>query len=203
MERTWLTFSLLVNTLCIIVYVTNKSWTWTWTGLSGEMHAGQCHATIFPDFSPATARQEEKALFLVLRTMTALGLQPFLAYPAVIKLQLTIKLVVSREVSTLFGSGGFYQLPVTEEGICCSSTRQREGGAPLSSASGKGLMAGIEEMPAARKKMVREGYGCLLDLFSSCVLGVSCCHWSMDTCKPGFILLATNWLLCWSRFVSS
>ncbi len=23
--------SLLVNTLCIIVYVTNKSWTWTWT----------------------------------------------------------------------------------------------------------------------------------------------------------------------------
>ncbi len=28
--------------------------------------------------------------------------------------------------------------------------------------------------------------------FSSCVLGVSCCHGSMDTCKPGFILLTTD-----------
>ncbi len=31
MERTWLTFHCWLYTLCIIVYVTNKSWTWTWT----------------------------------------------------------------------------------------------------------------------------------------------------------------------------
>ncbi len=28
--------------------------------------------------------------------------------------------------------------------------------------------------------------------FSSCVLGGSCCHGSMDACKPGFILLTTD-----------
>ncbi len=39
----------------------------------------------FPDFSPATAAR--RGFILVLRTMTALGLQPFLAYPAVIKLR--------------------------------------------------------------------------------------------------------------------
>ncbi len=40
----------------------------------------------FPDFSPATA-VKRKSLVPVLRSMTALGLQPFLAYPAVIKLR--------------------------------------------------------------------------------------------------------------------
>ncbi len=40
----------------------------------------------FPDFSPATAARR-KSFVPVLRTMTALGLQPFLAYPAVIKLR--------------------------------------------------------------------------------------------------------------------
>ncbi len=40
----------------------------------------------FPDFSPATA-VKRKSLVPVLRLMTALGLQPFLAYPAVIKLR--------------------------------------------------------------------------------------------------------------------
>ncbi len=40
----------------------------------------------FPDFSPATAAKR-KSLVPVLRSMTALGLQPFLAYPAVIKLR--------------------------------------------------------------------------------------------------------------------
>ncbi len=54
-------------------------------GLSGEMHAGQCHVTV-PDFSPVTASRR-KSLVPVLRSMTALGLQPFLAYPAVIKLR--------------------------------------------------------------------------------------------------------------------
>ncbi len=55
-------------------------------GLSGEMHAGQCHATIFSWLSPVTAAKR-KSLVPVLRSMTALGLQPFLAYPAVIKLR--------------------------------------------------------------------------------------------------------------------
>ncbi len=40
----------------------------------------------FPDFSPVTAAKR-KSLVPVLRSMTALGLQPFLAYPAVIKLR--------------------------------------------------------------------------------------------------------------------
>ncbi len=40
----------------------------------------------FPDFSPATA-VKRKSLVPVLRSMTALGLQSFLAYPAVIKLR--------------------------------------------------------------------------------------------------------------------
>ncbi len=40
----------------------------------------------FPDFSPATAIRR-KAFNPVLKKMTALGLQPFLTYPAVIKLR--------------------------------------------------------------------------------------------------------------------
>ncbi len=40
----------------------------------------------FPDFSPVTAAKR-KSLVPVLRSMTTLGLQPFLAYPAVIKLR--------------------------------------------------------------------------------------------------------------------
>ncbi len=48
----------------------------------------QDNATLlfFPDFSPVTAAKR-KNLVPVLRSMTALGLQPFLAYPAVIKLR--------------------------------------------------------------------------------------------------------------------
>ncbi len=41
---------------------------------------------VFPDFSPATAIRR-KAFGPVLKKMTALGLQPFLIYPAVIKLR--------------------------------------------------------------------------------------------------------------------
>ncbi len=40
----------------------------------------------FPDFSPATTIRR-KAFNPVLKKMTALGLQPFLIYPAVIKLR--------------------------------------------------------------------------------------------------------------------
>ncbi len=40
----------------------------------------------FPDFSPATTMRR-KSFNTVLKKMTALGLQPFLTYPAVIKLR--------------------------------------------------------------------------------------------------------------------
>ncbi len=44
------------------------------------------HCCFFPDFSPATAIRR-RHLVRVLKKMTALGLQPFLIYPAVIKLR--------------------------------------------------------------------------------------------------------------------
>ncbi len=70
----------------------------------------------FPDFSPATTIRR-KAFGPVLKKMTALGLQPFLTYPAVIKLRHRI----SSE------SGGFCQLPVSAVDVCRGSTGgQRE-----------------------------------------------------------------------------
>ncbi len=32
--------------------------------------------------------------------------------------------------------------------------------------------------------------------FSAYVLGMSCRHQSMDTCKPGFVIITANWLVC-------
>ncbi len=64
----------------------------------------------FPDFSPVTAANR-KSLVPVLRTMTALGLQPFLAYPAVIKLRHGGEHEMLRLSSE---GGGFRQLPATK-----------------------------------------------------------------------------------------
>ncbi len=52
------------------------------------MKCAQSNVTLlfFPNFSPATAIRR-KASGPVLKKMTALGLQPFLIYPAVIKLR--------------------------------------------------------------------------------------------------------------------
>ncbi len=52
------------------------------------MKCAQDNVTLlfFPDFSPATAIRR-MAFNPVLKKMTALGLQPFLIYPAVIKLR--------------------------------------------------------------------------------------------------------------------
>ncbi len=52
------------------------------------MKCAQDNVTLlfFPDFSPATTIRR-KAFNPVLKKMTALGLQPFLVYPAVIKLR--------------------------------------------------------------------------------------------------------------------
>ncbi len=49
-------------------------------------HRTMSHCCFFPDFSPATAIRR-KTFGPVLKKMTALGLQPFLIYPAVIKLR--------------------------------------------------------------------------------------------------------------------
>ncbi len=54
--------------------------------LSGEVRTENVTLLFFPDFSPATAIRR-KAFGPVLKKMTALGLQPFLIYPAVIKLR--------------------------------------------------------------------------------------------------------------------
>ncbi len=61
--------------------------------LKGARHAYPVKCTqdnvtlqFFPDFSPVRAAKR-KSLVPVLRSMTALGLQPFLAYPAVNKLR--------------------------------------------------------------------------------------------------------------------
>ncbi len=109
----------------------------------------------FPDFSPATAIRR-KAFGPVLKKMTALGLQPFLIYPAVIKLRHK-------------GEQKSFDSPQKAEDFISFLSQRKtyaaalRGGVtgeqqPLSlRPSGRGLMAGIEEMPAARKKMVAGG----------------------------------------------
>ncbi len=88
----------------------------------------------FPDFSPATTIRR-KAFNLVLKKMSALGLQPFLIYPAVIK-HTTQRGADEFRLST--ESGGFYQLPVSAEDICGSSAggRRENGGRCLSGPAG-------------------------------------------------------------------
>ncbi len=112
----------------------------------------------FPDFSPATAAKR-KSLVPVLRTMTALGLQPFLAYPAVIKLppdkRFSAHREVSREVSTLFGRRRILSAPCHRRRQLLRLHKATGRRRPPSLRPGRrGLMARIEEMPAARKKMV-------------------------------------------------
>ncbi len=77
----------------------------------------------FPDFSPATAIRR-KAFGPVVK-MTALGLQPFLIYPAVIKLRHK----GNREATIPSENGGFYQLHVSAEVVCRSSAGGGDGGA--------------------------------------------------------------------------
>ncbi len=118
----------------------------------------------FPDFSPVTAAKR-KSLVPVLRSMTALGLQPFLAYPAVIK----PRHGVNREASILFGKRRILSAPCHRMGHLLRIHRAAGGRRPPSlQPGGRGLVAGMEEMPAARKKMGAGGiYGCSLDLFFS------------------------------------
>ncbi len=113
----------------------------------------------FPDFSPVTAAKR-KSLVPVLRSMTELGLQPFLAYLAVIKLRHGGEQRFNL-LQFFSESGGFCRLPVTEWDICCRSTGQREGGGcPFFDPTGGAWW------PVWRRCW-REGYGWLLDLFFS------------------------------------
>ncbi len=108
----------------------------------------------FPDFSPATAIRR-KAFGPVLKKMTALGLQPFLIYPAVIKLRHkgTEKLRFPSE------SGGFYQFHVSAEVLCRSSAGGTGEQRPLFlQFDGRGVTAGMDLALAAQKGMIA---GCM------------------------------------------
>ncbi len=74
----------------------------------------------FPEFSPDTAARR-KSFIPVLKKMTVLGLQPFLTYPAVIKLRHKGE---QRSFDSPQKAEDF--IPVTEENIHCGSTRQWE-----------------------------------------------------------------------------
>ncbi len=69
-------------------------------------------------------RSGERHLVRFLKKMTALGLQPFLIYPAVIKLRHKGEQEKLRFPSE---SGGFYQLHVSAEVVCRSSAGGRRG----------------------------------------------------------------------------
>ncbi len=102
----------------------------------------------FPDFSPATAIRR-KAFGPVLKKMTALGLQPFLIYPAVIKLRHK-------------GEQRSYDSPQKAEDFISSMSQQKsyaaalrgdDGGAVLQF-HGRGVTAGMDLALAAQKGMI-------------------------------------------------
>ncbi len=112
----------------------------------------------FPDFSSVTAAKR-KSLVPVLRSMTALGLQPFLAYPAVIQLrhegeQRCFNSLWKAEdfVGSLSQSGTFAADPGEKKG-------QREGGScPFFDLTGGAWWS-------VWRRWWRERYGWLLDQF--------------------------------------
>ncbi len=105
----------------------------------------------FPDFSPATAIRR-KAFGPVLKKMTALGLQPFLIYPAVIKLrhkgnrEATIPLRKRRILSAPCLSRS--RMPQ----LCGGTTGEQR---PLFlQFDGRGVTAGMDLALAAQKGMI-------------------------------------------------
>ncbi len=92
----------------------------------------------FPDFSPATAARR-KSFIPFFKKMTALGLQPFLIYPAVIK-------------PWHKGEQRSFNSPQKAEDFISSLSGERW--PPSLRSSRRGLMAGMEMIPAAREKMV-------------------------------------------------
>ncbi len=122
----------------------------------------------FPDFSPATAIRR-KAFGPVLKKMTALGLQPFLIYPAVIKLRHK-------------GEQRSFDSPQKAEDLsvpCLSRSPMpplfggRTGGA-AAAVYGRGVTAGMDLALAAQKGMIA-GWPWMLAkpifAFSSLILG--------------------------------
>ncbi len=105
----------------------------------------------FPDFSPATAIRR-KAFGPVLKKMTALGLQPFLIYPAVIKLRHKGE---QRSFDSPSESGGFLSVPCLSRSrmprLCGGGGGQR----PLFlQFGGRGVTAGMDLALAAQKGMI-------------------------------------------------
>ncbi len=124
------------------------------------MRTEQCHTAFFPDFSPATAIRR-KAFGPVLKKMTALGLQPFLIYPAVIKLRHK-------------GEQRSFDSPQKAEDFISSMSQQKSyaGSAGGRGSSGRcffssagGAWDGMDLALAAQKGMIAGCHGCLLNLF--------------------------------------
>ncbi len=152
----------------------------------------------FPAFSPATAARR-KSLVPVLRTMTALGLQPFLAYPAVIKLRHGGE---QRSFDSLRKAEDFISSLSQKAAFAAAPQGNGKVAAAISSARQEGL-DGRDRGDAGcpEEGWWREGYGCLLDLFflSSLLLGY--CSYLFDTIvsllvrltpPPLFFLEGTN-----------
>ncbi len=116
----------------------------------------------FPAFSPATAARR-KSLVPVLRTMTALGLQPFLAYPAVIKLRHGGE---QRSFDSLRKAEDFISSLSQKAAFAAAPQGNGKVAAAISSARQEGL-DGRDRGDAGcpEEGWWREGYGCLLDLF--------------------------------------
>ncbi len=105
----------------------------------------------FPDFSPATAIRR-KAFGPVLKKMTALGLQPFLNYPAVIKLRHK-------------GEQRSYDSPQKAEDFISSMSQQKSYAAALRGTTGeqrplflqldgRGVTAGMDMVLPAQEGMM-------------------------------------------------
>ncbi len=93
----------------------------------------------------------EKALFRFLKKMTVLGLQPFLTYPAVIKLRHKGE----QRVSTLLRKRRILSAPChRRRHILWLHKATGKWRPPSLLPGGRGLMAGMEAIPAAREKMV-------------------------------------------------
>ncbi len=113
------------------------------------MKCAQDNVTLlfFPDFSPATTTRG-KRFSPVLKKMTSLGLQPFLTYPAVIKLR-------HKGEQRMFDSLSqkkTYAAALQSNGKTAATISPAGGG--------RGLVAGVEAVPAAQEGMMQGGHGC-------------------------------------------
>ncbi len=146
------------------------------------MKCAQSNFTLlfFPDFSPATAIRR-KAFGPVLKKMTALGLQPFLIYPVVIKLRHK-------------GEKRSFNSPQKAEDCISSLSQQKSYAAALRGGGGeqrllflqpggRSLTAGMDMVLAAREGMMP--------------------GWTWTLAKPIFLLfLLSSLLLGYCPYIS-